>query len=259
MAETMTKAPFQLRDVRGGIRYHEQSLAIHREIGDRRGEGVTLGNLGNAYLGLGDAPRAIGYYEQQLVITREIGNRDGEGSALDGLGVAYKRLGDARRAIGYYEQALIIRREIGDRQGEAFGCWNLGLLYEQQGNLTRAAELMQVCVDFEREIGHPDAEKDAARVACLRRGETTGDGPSPAQVLQRFGPVIEAVVAADRGHRQARAAVEAAFGQFERGGWRIVDPIRCIWAGERDEAKLTAEIDPNSALIVREILKQLKS
>jgi hypothetical protein len=30
-----------------------------------------------------------------------------------------------------------------------------------------------------------------------------------------------------------------------------------IWAGERDEAALTAGIDPNSALIVRQILKQL--
>jgi hypothetical protein len=38
----------------------------------------------------------------------------------------------------------------------------------------------------------------------------------------------------------AHAAVEAAFDQFERGGWRIVDPIQRIWAGERDEAALTA-------------------
>jgi len=27
---------------------------------------------------------------------------------------------------------------------------------------------MRVRVDYEREIGHPDAEKDAARVAALR-------------------------------------------------------------------------------------------
>ena len=93
-----------------------------------------------------------------------------EGAALGNLGLAYADLGDARCAIGYYEQCLTIHREIGDRQGEAFGSWNLGDLYARQGDLARAAQLMQVCVDFERQIGHPDAEKDAARVAQLRSG-----------------------------------------------------------------------------------------
>ena len=58
----------------------------HREIGDRRGEGNALGNLGSAYFQLGDARRAIGYYEQALVISREIGDRRGEGNALGNLG-----------------------------------------------------------------------------------------------------------------------------------------------------------------------------
>jgi hypothetical protein len=57
----------------------------------------------------------------------------------------------------------------------------------------------------------------------------------------------------------AHAAVEAAFDQFERGGWRIVDPIQRIWAGERDEAALTAGLDDADTLIVREILKQLET
>jgi hypothetical protein len=71
--------------------------------------------------------------------------------------------------------------------------------------------------------------------------------------------VIEAVVAAVGGHAQARATVEGLFGQFEQGGWRIVEPIQRIWAGERDETALIAGIDANSALIVREILKQLEN
>ena len=79
------------------------------------------------------------------------------------------------------------------------------------------------------------------------------------EVLQQFAPLIEAVVAAARGHRQARAAVEAAFGQLEQGGWRIVEPIQRIWAGERDETTLTAGLDDADTLIVREILKQLKT
>ena len=35
-----------LGDARKAIEYHEQALAIDREVGDRRGEGADLGNLG---------------------------------------------------------------------------------------------------------------------------------------------------------------------------------------------------------------------
>ena len=40
---------------RKAIEYHEQHLAIAREIGDRRGEGNALGNLGIAWTDLGEA------------------------------------------------------------------------------------------------------------------------------------------------------------------------------------------------------------
>jgi len=79
---------------------------------------------------LGEVRRAIEYYEQALAIFREIGDRRGEGNDLGNLGNAYAALGEVRRAVGYYEQALEIDREVGDRRGEALGCWNLGLLYE---------------------------------------------------------------------------------------------------------------------------------
>jgi tetratricopeptide (TPR) repeat protein len=43
------------------IDFHQQSLAISREIKDRLGEGASLGNLGNAYLSLGQYERAIDF------------------------------------------------------------------------------------------------------------------------------------------------------------------------------------------------------
>ena len=59
---------------------YEQALAIAREIGDRRGEEVNLGNLGLAYAALGETRRAIAFYEQALAIAREIGDRGGKES-----------------------------------------------------------------------------------------------------------------------------------------------------------------------------------
>jgi len=157
-----------LGEPRRAVEFHEQALVIDREIGDRRGEEQDLGNLGSAYADLGEPRRAIELYEQVLTIACEIGDRHSEGEALRGLGVAYSALGETRRAIEFYEQQLAITHEIGDQLGEANGNWNLGLALVEEGDLVRAAELMQVRIDYLREIGHPDAEKDAARVAALR-------------------------------------------------------------------------------------------
>ena len=41
---------------------YQQALAIAQEIGDRRGEGTWLGNLGIAYANLGQVEQAIDTY-----------------------------------------------------------------------------------------------------------------------------------------------------------------------------------------------------
>ncbi len=71
------------------IRWREGALAAARQRGDRSHEAVHLGNLGLAYLDLGEPRRAIELYEQCLVIAREIGDRRGEGYTLGNLGSAY--------------------------------------------------------------------------------------------------------------------------------------------------------------------------
>jgi hypothetical protein len=64
------------------IAWGEAALKGCREIGDRQGEGIALGNLGLAYADLGETREAIDYHEQHLTIARAIGDRQGEGIAL---------------------------------------------------------------------------------------------------------------------------------------------------------------------------------
>ena len=93
------------------LSYFERAQQAGQARGERRLEAAGLDHLGLAYARLGDARRAIGFHEQALAINREIGSItkgsgvDGlptQGTALGNLGIAYRRLGDARRAIGYY-------------------------------------------------------------------------------------------------------------------------------------------------------------
>ncbi len=148
-----------LGEVRRAIEFYEQRIEIAREIGDKRGEGNALCNLGSAYYTLGEVRRAIEFYEQALVIDREIGDRRGEGNALGNLGLAYADLGEVRRAIEYYEQSLAIKREIGNRQGEANTLANLGLAYKELGDMNRAKELWRAALKIREEIEDPRAER----------------------------------------------------------------------------------------------------
>lgn len=140
------------------IEYSEQRKIIAREIGDRAGEEVALGNLGNVYANMDDAYRAIEYYEQALAIAEERGDRRNEGIWLGNLGGAYADLGDAKKAIEYHEQALVIDREIGNRMGESVNLGNLGRAYAELGDARKAIEYHEQALEIDREIGYRRGE-----------------------------------------------------------------------------------------------------
>ncbi|MBD2249718.1 tetratricopeptide repeat protein [Nostoc parmelioides FACHB-3921] len=187
-----------LGEYQRAIKYHQQSLVIDREIGDRSGEGNSLMNLGNAYLCLGHYQQAIDFYQQSLEIFKgisdrsgegnslinlgntyfsqgqyrqatdfyeksweifkEIGDRNGEGKSLNGLGIAYRSLGEYQRAIEFFQQSLNISTEIGDRNGEGKSLNGLGIAYRSLGEYQRAIEFFQQSLNISTEIGDRNGE-----------------------------------------------------------------------------------------------------
>jgi CHAT domain-containing protein/Tfp pilus assembly protein PilF len=143
------------------IEFSQQSLTIFREIGDRNGEGTALGNLGIAYNSLGQYQKAIDFYQQFLTISREIGDRNGEGNALGNLGNTYRSLGQYQKAIEFYQQSLTISREIGNRNGEGLSLNNLGSAYKSLGQYQKAIEFYQQSLTIFREIRDRDGEGNA--------------------------------------------------------------------------------------------------
>ena len=85
---------------------------IKIEIGDRRGEGSSLGNLGIAYEYLQKYRKAIDYQEQSLKISREVNARAGEGRSLSNLGNVYYRIGERKTACDLWNKALTVFEAI---------------------------------------------------------------------------------------------------------------------------------------------------
>ena len=135
------------------IEYFEQALAIHREVGNRTGEGVALDRLSWAYYLISQYARAIEYSKQALAIHREVGDRTGEGVTLNNLGWVYRRLDQYARAIEYFEQALAIHHEVENRTGEYETFNGLGLVYRDLGQYVKAIKFLDQALAINRGRG----------------------------------------------------------------------------------------------------------
>ena len=161
---------YSLGDYRCAIDYHEQSLAITHEIGNRHAEGAVLANLGDCYDSLGDYRRAIDYYEQSLAIAREIGSRYVEGNDLVCIGNLYADSREFIQACDCYREAIGLAGETGNRQNQheaRFGLAEANLL---SGDLAAA----HTAIDAAREYDYPQNNAAAwtmAGIVRLRQGE----------------------------------------------------------------------------------------
>lgn len=147
------------------IDFHEQSLAISREISDRKREANSLGSLGNAYNSLGQFQRAIDCHEQHRMIAYEIGDKQGEANALGNLGSVYRSLEKFQQAIIFHEQCREINREVGNQREEAIALGNLGNVYHCLEQFQQAINLHEQSLLIKREIG--DLQGEAASLGNL--------------------------------------------------------------------------------------------
>ena len=114
--------------------------------------------------------------------------------------------------------------------------------------------------DYALQARIAEAKGDTAGARAWRRKEQETFAAFPgswARLQGRFGPIVQAVVAAAQGEPGVRESVEELFERLTSGGYLLEKPIRRMWAGERDVWALTEELDRTDALIVRKILAAL--
>ncbi len=101
----------------------------------------------------GDLVRSQMFAEQSLALAREIGFRKGEMLALSDLGLITYHQGDVAEGRALLEAAIAVARDLGVRWVVAAGLNNLGYMAMQQGDLSRARALLEEAVAVTREIG----------------------------------------------------------------------------------------------------------
>ena len=129
------------------IDYHQRDVEIAKEVGDKAREGRSRGNLGRAYDSVGQFKTAVDYHQRHLEIAKEVGTKAEKGGSYANLGCAYFGLGQFKTAIDYHQRGLEIAKEVGDKAGEAFSLCSLGKNFECEGNLKRAFDCFHSCVE----------------------------------------------------------------------------------------------------------------
>jgi non-specific serine/threonine protein kinase len=164
-------------------RVQEESLAIYRELGDKRGIAASLHSLGTLVRNQGDYTQALSLCEESLAIFRELGDKQGIAASLNSLGIVAVDQGDYAQARSLYEESLAIRRELGDKSGIAVSLNNLGNVARDQGDCAQARSLYEENLAIRRELG----EKSGIANSLNNLGNVARDQGDYAQAHSLYG------------------------------------------------------------------------
>lgn len=137
----------------------EESMAIWKTVGDKKGLAKTLDDLGRLASAQGDFAIAEQFYREGLDLCREQGDKPGTGRALLSLGNVAAAQRDWTKATALLQESLVAYRELGSKEIsfeilERNPAHELGLVAESQGDFARALEFYEEALTLEREMGN---------------------------------------------------------------------------------------------------------
>jgi predicted ATPase/DNA-binding SARP family transcriptional activator len=134
----------------------EEAVSLFREVGNPCELIHALWHLGNAALAEGDYLQARRQYEESLALAREYGRPGGLARPLGGLGRLARALGDYEAARSYLEEAVVLLREENDTWIPGYLCC-LGEVLYAQGDLAKADRAFEEALALGRDRLPPDS------------------------------------------------------------------------------------------------------
>jgi tetratricopeptide (TPR) repeat protein len=136
-------------------RAYDTSLGIKREVGDNRGVGVALGQLGTLALRRGDLAEAVQRYTQALETFRSLGEPQMEGVAWHQLGRVAQEARKWDEAERCYRESLKLNEAQGDLPGVARTCNQLARVAQGAGRLDDAERWYLRAIEIDEQLDSP--------------------------------------------------------------------------------------------------------
>jgi len=130
-------------------------LHIRREIGDKRGLGDTLIDMGNFSDDRGDHDQALKMYKEALELERDIANESLQAICLNNIGSVYSEKGQYDDALTYFQQVLQLREKSKVPQDIVESVHNLGQVLGGMGQYDQAISYYMRALDLRRSMNDP--------------------------------------------------------------------------------------------------------
>jgi CHAT domain-containing protein/Tfp pilus assembly protein PilF len=143
--------------LKDALKVYDEVSSLMRDLGDYKGEAVTLNRMGLIYKKMGDNYKALEHYNRALtIISGKKGDRE-EASILNNAALLYNTLGDRQKALEYYNRALPLIRVSGDWKAEAIILNNIGALHFALAESQKALEHFDLSLQLMRAKGWQNA------------------------------------------------------------------------------------------------------
>jgi len=178
-----------------------QALTVWRAIGDRHLEAITHTINGRVYYALGEPQKALESCGLALPVMRTVGDQSGEAATFTQMGTVYRLIGEPQKALEHYAQSLPLVRAVGDRRNEGTVLNNMGTVYSLLGDSPKAFYYFEQVLPLVRVTG--DRWVETAALTNMGILYTLSDDPKKA--LEYLNPAL--AIARERRDRRTEAAV----------------------------------------------------
>ncbi|MGH7319847.1 MAG: ATP-binding protein [Candidatus Rokuibacteriota bacterium] len=131
----------------------EESLDIHRELGDSHGIGWALVDLGILTRYEGDHVAARSLLQESLELVKQAGDTEAMAAALGNLGLIARDQGEPDVAQTHLEQSLVLWRELGDQVGIGWALTGLAMVARSRGKFDVAKARTEESLAVRDELG----------------------------------------------------------------------------------------------------------
>jgi tetratricopeptide (TPR) repeat protein len=154
--------------------FAESSVKLYREMGDNRGAGLVLADLGGSLHWGGKEKEAVESLEESLRLLRETGERWGIAYALLWLGDTWFRMGDIERAASTWEESLLLTQELGDHYLTGWSLGGLADVARLRADYKRATEMFRKSLSLYLSSGNkvgPPFSLEALALVAVSQGD----------------------------------------------------------------------------------------
>jgi tetratricopeptide (TPR) repeat protein len=147
----MAEALNRQGDYRGCLSLVDEALPVARKLGDPRPAAIILNHKGCALDGIGEDGRAS--FEESAALCRLSGDRRGAAAGFGNIGVAALYAGDLEAASQRFAEAVEVFEALGERRGLALCTLNAGFVEYLKGDQKAACQRFREGLDTARRIG----------------------------------------------------------------------------------------------------------